>query len=100
MKSKHSNKKKAGGRKRSRAKAKLFYFVLVGALAGALVLFVTVGGAGNNRAPEVIPSGSLAVAKDFHNFGSISMRDGKVAHTFRLRNSGTEPALIRKLYTS
>jgi hypothetical protein len=100
MKSKHRNKRKNAGRKRSRAKAKLFYFVLIGALAGALVLFVTVGGAGNNRAPDIIPGGSLAAAEDFHNFGSISMRDGKVAHTFRLKNPGAEPALIRKLYTS
>lgn len=34
------------------------------------------------------------------NFGSISMAGGKVTHGYWIKNAGTEPIIIRKLYTS
>lgn len=45
-------------------------------------------------------TGVLSAAETFHDFGRISMRDGIVTYPFRLRNTGSEPALIRRLYTS
>ncbi|HEX9661755.1 MAG TPA: DUF1573 domain-containing protein [Candidatus Binatia bacterium] len=41
----------------------------------------------------------MALATKF-NFGSVSMARGKVTHRYLIRNTGTEPLLIRKMYTS
>ncbi len=100
MKRKHRKSKKGGGRKKFPATSKLFYIALAGVVVGALFLTFNFGGAGNNPAPDVIPGGSLTVADDFYDFGRISMKDGKVSRSFRLKNTGNQPALIRKLYTS
>ena len=41
----------------------------------------------------------MALATKF-NFGSVSMARGKVTHRYSIRNTGTDPLLIRKMYTS
>jgi len=45
------------------------------------------------------PGALTALATKF-NFGSIPMSGGKVTHRYWIRNTGTEPLLIRKMYTS
>jgi hypothetical protein len=100
MKTKPQRMKKAAARKRTAAKSKLLYLALLGVLVAALVSIVGFGGTGSNPAPEAIPGGSLTAADDFHDFGRLSMRDGIVSYAFRVQNTGSEPALIRKLYTS
>ena len=45
-------------------------------------------------------NGRLAAAETKFNFGQISMARGKVSHRYPIRNMGTEPLLIRKMYTS
>lgn len=100
MKRKQRKSKKAGERKKSTAKSKLLLLAIVGVLAGAFLFTFNFGGAGSNPAPDVIPGGNLTVTDDFYDFGRISMKDGKVSRSFRLQNTGSEPALIRKLYTS
>lgn len=47
-----------------------------------------------------VSSSVLKVDRDFHDFGNISMKDGKVVTTFRMTNSGSEPVSVNKLYTS
>lgn len=99
----------SGGRD-VRTSSGLFYFAAVGVLVALLVAvvgFSSVGssGAGSKEAvghpaPEVMPLGSLAADSDSHEFGLVHMGNGKVSHAFRLRNTGSEPALIRKIYTS
>lgn len=42
----------------------------------------------------------LTAAQRNFNFGQISMAAGKVTHRYPIRNSGSEPISIRKLYTS
>lgn len=44
--------------------------------------------------------GILAVDERFYDFGTISMAKGKVARTFRLRNTGSAPVTIRRMSTS
>jgi len=44
--------------------------------------------------------GALSAPETNFNFGSISMAKGKVTHRYWIRNTGTEPILIRKMYTS
>ncbi len=83
---------------------------------GACVVILVLGGliiaarpdpTANN--PKTIESGStasvdsagaLSVPETKFNFGSISMAGGKVTHRYWIRNAGTEPILIRKMYTS
>lgn len=46
------------------------------------------------------PAATLSTDEPVHDFGTISMAKGKVSHVFQLKNSGTEPVLITKIYTS
>lgn len=42
----------------------------------------------------------LTVSELTHDFGKISMKDGKVAKTFQVLNSGSAPLTIEKIITS
>lgn len=76
-------------------------------LLGIAVLFL--GGiflwgknsSGNNNAQVSEFSGSSLEAKETQfDFGTVSMKAGLVTHVFELKNSGTEPIRIQKVYTS
>ena len=45
-------------------------------------------------------AGRLTASEAKFGFGPISMARGKVTHRYPIRNVGTEPLVIRKLYTS
>ena len=45
-------------------------------------------------------AGLLAMAESNWDFGTISMKNGKVSHEFEIKNDGTEPLTINKIYTS
>ncbi len=45
-------------------------------------------------------AGQLTAAQAKFSFGPISMARGKVIHRYPITNAGTEPLLIRKIYTS
>lgn len=45
-------------------------------------------------------AGRLSAAQTKFSFGPISMARGKVTHRYPITNTGTEPIVIRKLYTS
>jgi hypothetical protein len=45
-------------------------------------------------------AGALTAIATKYNFGSIPMSGGKVTHRYWIRNAGTDPILIRKMYTS
>jgi len=45
-------------------------------------------------------AGALNALATKFNFGSIPMSGGKVTHRYWIRNAGTQPILIRKMYTS
>lgn len=50
---------------------------------------------------EDFSSAGLLVAEESHfDFKTISMADGKVSHRFEIKNSGSEPLKIKKVYTS
>lgn len=44
--------------------------------------------------------GTLQAVETFYDFGRISMKNGNVSHKFRIKNSGTSPLTIKKMYTS
>jgi hypothetical protein len=45
-------------------------------------------------------TGKLLADDSVFNFGEISMASGKVSHLFKIKNAGSEPVVITKLYTS
>ena len=49
---------------------------------------------------QVAAASPLASPEPFFNFGDISMAAGKVAHRFRIRNTGESAVTITKIYTS
>lgn len=52
------------------------------------------------RASAPSSAGRLTTTQPKFSFGPISMARGKVTHRYPITNSGTEPILVRKLYTS
>lgn len=74
--------------------------IAVLAITGALVFFV-----GSGKEKEKIPVergefSSLKTQENYYDFGSVSMKNGKVPHAFKLKNDGSLPVVISKLYTS
>lgn len=45
-------------------------------------------------------TGSLSADEPFFDFGTISMASGDASHVFKVKNSGSESATIKKIYTS
>src|SRR3989344_6646290 len=43
---------------------------------------------------------ALLATEDFFDFGTISMRNGKVSRVFSVRNNEEEPMMIQSVYTS
>lgn len=43
---------------------------------------------------------SLAVAEDSYDFGAIKESNGKVSHTFVVKNEGTQPLVITRVIAS
>lgn len=76
----------------------LVYFVVPAAII--LGLFYLVQSSkefqgGGGPASEITP-----VAEKSFNFGSVSMAEGIVRHTFKIKNNGNEEILVKKIYTS
>jgi hypothetical protein len=44
--------------------------------------------------------GQLAATEKAYDFGTVSMKDGKVKHTYQIKNGSDKPLTITKLYTS
>lgn len=86
--------------------------VVIGACAAILVLgglIISAMPQPASNVPKTVASrstasansaGGLSAPETKFNFGSISMATGKVTHRYWIRNAGTEPILIRKMYTS
>lgn len=49
---------------------------------------------------DKVVSDVLEANKTFHDFGTISMKNGKVTTTFKLKNIKSEPVELTRLYTS
>lgn len=79
--------------------------ILYGAAAIILAFLIgwgAVGKEGNNsnKGTQANITSALAGAETSFDFGSISMKDGKVRHAFELKNGGSETITINKVYTS
>lgn len=57
----------------------------------------------SGEAGKEVQAGSVSILNALErsfDFGTISMRDGNVSKTFELKNEGSDPILISKVYTS
>ncbi|MBI2635200.1 MAG: DUF1573 domain-containing protein [Parcubacteria group bacterium] len=74
----------------------------------AIILAIVVGfiwisrRSSENQTPKASLTGSsaLAAAESFFDFGKISMAKGNVSHDFSVKNTGSKPVNITKIYTS
>ncbi|MEX2145367.1 MAG: DUF1573 domain-containing protein [Candidatus Spechtbacterales bacterium] len=69
--------------------------LFIGSLAGLVVI--------SEEEETVILEYSDSVLLATHSsfdFGTINMKDGKVEHSFEVKNNGEEPVIITKAYTS
>jgi hypothetical protein len=70
-------------------KMKKIVFVLI-----AMFIAVNVGASQDDGAAV------LVVSEDTHDFGTIKESDGKVSHTFVVKNEGTKPLTITRVVPS
>ena len=78
---------------------------VIGAAVLAGVAFWGAGGFGGKTvaAPAkelAVVASPVSVSGNDWDFGSISMKDGNVTHNFEIKNEGTEPVVIKKVFTS
>lgn len=76
---------------------------VVVAVAGLIVVAQPGTATSTPAATESAGAGSagyLAAVRKKYDFGTISMARGKVSYRYPIRNVGTDPLEIRKLYTS
>ena len=66
------------------------------------VIWIARPGTKNNTASLSTKSNGVLTLEESnnYNFGSISMAAGKVTHQFKIKNTGTGPVTIEKIYTS
>lgn len=81
------------------------YVLIILAVGGGLLLFLSVKGGDVSRLGtdlQETPSktATLFTPEEFFDFGIISMAAGNVSHAFKIKNTGTEPIVISKVYTS
>src|SRR3989344_3055193 len=82
-------------------KTTIIGFIIAIIALGAIVVSSKSKGPDSLVDVSVSPSaGKLSAEELTYDFGSISMKDGLVKHTFKIENNGVEPITIGKMYTS
>ena len=111
LKSNAATRKAAVASARKARTAKKTTYVVVASVVilgiGGLIIAAQPGAFKNDTklvaSRQPVPSrsaGHLVAPQETFNFGAISMAGGKVKHRYAIRNAGTEPLVIRKIYTS
>ena len=73
----------------------IIIIIAVGAIALIALLSLT-----PEKNTSMTSNASLIAQNSFYDFGSIVMKDGLVETTYQLTNTGDEPVIIGKVYTS
>ncbi|MBI1956974.1 MAG: DUF1573 domain-containing protein [Candidatus Niyogibacteria bacterium] len=68
-------------------------------LLGALLWFVR-SGTSDTAAVSLTSGSALSAEETYFDFGTISMAAGNVSHAFWVKNAGSEPVVLEKMYTS
>jgi hypothetical protein len=80
---------------------RIAYATVIGVVVvGVVAYFAMDWNQRESSAQIVAATGTLSAAQTFHDFGRVSMRNGKVTQRYRLRNDSDAPALVEQLYTS
>ncbi len=70
-------------------------------LGGLIWIASPDAGTSNGAAVSTVRNGTFVVeGANKYDFGTISMAAGTVTRTFKLRNTGDQPVIIQKIYTS
>lgn len=96
-------KNKSKPRRKSRRISKMLPVAIAIALSIAVFTWVlpALNDSGSPSLQQTaLMTGTLQATQTFHDFGRISMKNGKVSHLFRVKNNSSSPARIEKLYTS
>jgi len=78
----------------------ILILIAVSAVFGLIWLSRPSNDSGNNSEAVSAGGGILSAQEQSFDFGSISMAKGKVSHSFKVKNTGTGPMEINKIYTS
>ena len=85
-------------------KKNIGYFIVILATVVGLAMLLNSNkksaSSGAVLSSEKTTSSALVIAPSSFDFGTISMAKGKVAHTFTIKNTGTVPVIIKKIFTS
>lgn len=82
--------------------SKTFWAIAAAAAFFGLILYAQpdVGGRPDGQQNIVKGTGSLKAVEEKFDFGSISMANGNVKHTFTVKNTGDSAVSVDKMYTS
>jgi hypothetical protein len=69
------------------------------AIIGIFAFMVAIGRPNGSKSGTA-SSGQLNAVQANHDFGSISMKDGKVSNVYEIKNSSDKPLTITKIFTS
>ncbi|MBI2039254.1 MAG: DUF1573 domain-containing protein [Candidatus Niyogibacteria bacterium] len=78
--------------------------IIIGVFASVLLLagllWIARSDLQNTAAVSLASRSALSAEEADFDFGTISMAAGNVSHAFRVKNAGSEPIAIEKMYTS
>ncbi|HET8670944.1 MAG TPA: DUF1573 domain-containing protein [Candidatus Saccharimonadales bacterium] len=69
-------------------------------IIGIFVLLIVLGKPNGAQTNPSAATGTITTAGSSYDFGTISMKDGRVNYTYTLKNTSDKPVKITKLYTS
>ncbi len=78
----------------------ILILIAVSAVLG--LIWLSKSSSDNGSSPEAVSAdgGILSSQEQSFDFGTVSMAKGKVTHSFKIKNTGTGPMTINKIYTS
>ncbi len=78
----------------------ILILIAISAVFGLIWLSKSSNDSGNSSGAVSAGGGILSSQEQSFDFGTVSMSKGKVSHSFKVKNTGTGPMTINKIYTS
>ena len=69
-------------------------------LIGVIYASIYYNNPNNSKPNKASVTSKILVEEKDYDFGSIAIKGGDVSHSYKLLNEGTEPIVIKKVYTS
>lgn len=77
----------------------IWSLVIIVLIVGGLIL-ISRSKSGDDSSVVQFSNGVISAEETAFDFGTISMAKGKVSHSFKIKNTGSESLTISKIYTS